>query len=76
MNNENVLKLVSKKYPTCALIDCQDDDNDVVLTKCEQNPKIITVGQTKKRPGWDVLLCTGSFNVYVLDITQRSMDAE
>ena len=64
-----MLKLVAKKYPTCNLIDCQDDD---ISNKCQQSPKVIVVGKTAKCNGWGVTVCTGSFNVYVLDVTPRS----
>lgn len=69
MNNEDVLKLVGRKYPTCSVLDCQGEGPEVVMKKCECPSKDILVGNTKNNPGWIVSVCTGHFNVYVLSVT-------
>jgi hypothetical protein len=76
MSNEDVMKLVLKKFPTCTIIDASEEDGGLQTIKCNTSPQDIIVGQTKKRAGWDVTICMGSFNVYVLTVTPRSENAE
>lgn len=76
MSIEDVLKLVEKKYPTCSLVDARPENQEYRTIYCKEAIKTVVVGQTKKRPGWDVELCTGNFKVYVLAVTPRSENAE
>ncbi|MCK5016216.1 MAG: hypothetical protein KAS32_04010 [Candidatus Peribacteraceae bacterium] len=67
MSNEDVLKMIQMKYPTCSIIDYtngQSDGSDI-FGKCNQNPIVRDVGPNDM---YKVTLCLGSFNVYVTDI--------
>lgn len=76
MNIEDVMKLVQKKYPVCTIIDARNYDENQILEKCHQKPKEVNVGATKKFAGYDVTLCTGNYNVYILKAILGVKDAE
>jgi len=68
MVDENVFRAIQRKYPVCSVIDGRGGDINY-LQKCSQSPVITEVRVSKQK--YDVTLCTGSFNVYVLKIEEK-----
>jgi hypothetical protein len=65
------MKLVQRSYPTCTIIDSTLEDNDFITDKCHEKPMDKDFGQDGK---YSVRLCTGSFNVYILDIKEKPVE--
>jgi hypothetical protein len=63
---EAVLKAVQRKFPVCNVIDARTYDALDVSSKCKGAPSLINIKLGKKF--FDVTFCTGSFNVYILNI--------
>lgn len=63
-----VLKAVQKKFPVCNVLDARTYNGKEVSEKCSDAPKTVEVSLGKKK--FEIELCTGSFNVYVLNIKE------
>jgi len=68
---KDVMKLVGRKYPVCTVIDASAFQEVDITEKCQQKPKVISVGKGDK---YKVTVCTGSFNVYVLQIEETNAE--
>jgi hypothetical protein len=62
----SVLKSVQRKFPVCNVIDARTYDGGDIAEKCNGAPYQTEIKLGKLR--FSVMLCTGSFNVYVLKI--------
>lgn len=65
---EDVLKAVGKKFPVCNVIDAREYPKQKLLDKCEQKPRHMDIRVNKK--DYEVFVCTGNYNVYVLNIEE------
>lgn len=63
-----ILKKVKSKFPVCNVIDARTYNGREISGKCNDAPKTIEVNINKRK--FEVNLCTGSFNVYVLNIKE------
>lgn len=66
---ENIFRAVQRKYPVCTVIDARTYDGAETAKKCSQSPVISEVRVIGKK--YNITLCTGSFNVYVLKIEEQ-----
>jgi hypothetical protein len=65
-----IFKYIQRKFPVCNVIDARTYSEDDVLSKCKQKSKTMDI--KRKDTYFTVTLCTGSFNVYVLNIEEKS----
>jgi len=63
---EGVLKAVQRRFPVCNVIDARTYSGSDVSKKCSDAPTVAKIKLGKVM--YDVTICTGSFNVYVLKI--------
>jgi hypothetical protein len=68
IEEKDVFKAVQRKFPVCNVIDYRLMDAEEITKKCDKSSSIAQIRLAKKR--YDITVCTGSFNVYVLKIEE------
>jgi hypothetical protein len=66
-----ILKAVSRKFPVCNVLDSRSFTGGDISVKCGEAPRNIKIKLGKVM--YDVTICTGSFNVYVLDMKEEAV---
>lgn len=61
------MKLVQQKFPVCTIVDGRGFKDVDIAEKCHQKPRDLELG---KDGMYKVTICTGQFNVYILDIKE------
>ena len=69
IEEKDLFKLVQNKFPVCNVIDYRAMDAEEIASKCDKSSRLIEIRMSKRI--FDVSVCTGSFNVYVLKMEER-----
>ena len=69
IEEKDIFKKIGNKFPVCNVIDYRAMDGEEIASKCGKSQYITEIKRAKKM--YDVTICTGSFNVYVIKIEER-----